>query len=922
MNRADDGLRNAYTDSPDLHPRALVAAAQLMVWLTFHPSAWRNYLARASADIPPAFSIIGLSSRQRQDPGIRRLLWAGHVIWPALVILPLCAITLVLAGGSIPRALLAVTVCGLVMACLSVIAGLATGMLAGAAAIGAGACLVVLYAALPVDRLLLRAAGAGIALGLAGNGVACLAEKRRGSILREVGGALMGVVFAFAAVALAIAAAMIFLPVEKAAGLAIPWPASLWAGLAPAAPLALTAGVSGWRYRRRRIAWAGAGLSLAFGALLGLAFASADPTVLSLAYGAALGAFLTALFALPYLAAQRFTTSPTAAIAGMIGASGLFAVLGVADPGYLNPPALASAAAGLALGFTWPMWRPVALYPAAAVFNLILYRLDERRSARSPCRLRWHPAFWDEAARLRYGGLDEHLILAAEHNPAEARAAIARLADSPQRWAAQAAQIEVEARRLERCPDIVAIASAHDRLPAGLLPGAAGALLLSFSRISQDVETALNHTAAYHRRLDLADAASRLDTLRKELMLSDDPRAARFYAIAERWENLVARQAHVLAHAVELSQEIDNPYIVGVPLTEQQEVFVGRDDISARIEQLLLDRRRPPLMVFGQRRMGKTSLLRNLGRLLPNRIAPLFVDGEVLSGANDYADLLYSMTREMVKSARAQRNLALPAPDRDRLARNPSTYFNEWLDAVEDRLGRDGHDMALLTLDEFETLITVTQRHNARYDDRDMLHLMRHLIQHRPRFKVLLASSHSPEEFQQWAGYLVNLQVIKIGYLSESDTRRLVEHPVDDFALRYEPAALARIYGLTRGHPALVQLLCYEIVNLKNEQAPDQRRLATPSDVEAALTPALSNGGFIFADMRRNQINDAADRVLRLAATLGEGATLRGEEIAARLSMAEAELEDALALLLRRDLLERAAGGYRFQVEMVRRAFV
>jgi hypothetical protein len=38
--------------------------------------------------------------------------------------------------------------------------------------------------------------------------------------------------------------------------------------------------------------------------------------------------------------------------------------------------------------------------------------------------------------------------------------------------------------------------------------------------------------------------------------------------------------------------------------------------------------------------------------------------------------------------------------------------------------------------------------------------------------------------------------------------------------------------------------------------------------------------------------------------------------------MAEAELEDALALLLRRDLLERAAGGYRFQVEMVRRAFL
>lgn len=64
----------------------------------------------------------------------------------------------------------------------------------------------------------------------------------------------------------------------------------------------------------------------------------------------------------------------------------------------------------------------------------------------------------------------------------------------------------------------------------------------------------------------------------------------------------------------------------------------GRSDIVARIEQLLLDRRRPPLLLYGQRRVGRTSLLRNLGRLLPRTIAPLFVDGQRVALAGDYAD--------------------------------------------------------------------------------------------------------------------------------------------------------------------------------------------------------------------------------------------------------------------------------------------
>jgi hypothetical protein len=102
---------------------------------------------------------------------------------------------------------------------------------------------------------------------------------------------------------------------------------------------------------------------------------------------------------------------------------------------------------------------------------------------------------------------------------------------------------------------------------------------------------------------------------------------------------------------------------------------------------------------------------------------------------------------------------------------------------------------------------------------------------------------------------LINAQVLHLGYLKESEARQLIERPVNDFALRYEPDASQRVLDLTRGHPFLVQLLCAEIVVLKNEQDPAIRRLATLADVEAAIPEALNSGSMFFSDIERNQVD-------------------------------------------------------------------
>jgi hypothetical protein len=203
----------------------------------------------------------------------------------------------------------------------------------------------------------------------------------------------------------------------------------------------------------------------------------------------------------------------------------------------------------------------------------------------------------------------------------------------------------------------------------------------------------------------------------------------------------------------------------------------------------------------------------------------------------------------------------------------------------------------------------------GRFDETDVLSMLRHMIQHRPHFKVMLAGSHTLEEFQNWASYLINVQVVKIGCLGPGEARHLIEHPSRSFPLHYEPGASQQVLDLTRGHPALVQLLCYEIVTLKNEQAAPERRLARLADVEAAVPRALTSGSFFFADIQHNQLDEAEAALLRFIAAQGPGAVVSRDDLAGRAT------DRTLAALLQRDLIEAVPGGYTFQVELIRRWF-
>ena len=909
MKQTEQIPKNVYTNAPELRPNWL-GSVQLLFWFFFHPSAWRNHVTHIDPTLRPDFCLAELTLEQWRTPALQRLLAKKYIVWPLVVGL-LTGLALWALGQPQANIVFGVATGVGVGVGISVGIGVAASSAAGVAAgvalgVEAGVAAGIANGPdnLPVTalRAVILVVAFGISVGILSSTVGNVAVRGTSySLARQMGGVIVSVLASLLAVAALIGAA---------GGTPI--------GVAGGAALSVACG---WRARKWR---QGVAFGIALGVICGVAFdvagiisnAAVKQAVLSV--GA--GLVISASFALPHAVAERIAGPWAGAIAGALGLGGLVSLVaaGLWLPGPWMFMLVFLSLVGALLGLTVPWWRHVLSFPFQATYDFLLYRADEQRAAERPSLLRWRSAFWDEFQRLLLPGLDDHLVMVMERDPLEGQAAIEYLSAGYQRWAAQSAQIELDARELERCADVAAISHSHGGLAAGDLEGPASALLRSFSRIGQDMEAALRQASIYNRRLALNNVEDRLDGLLRELTRSGEHYAMRFRPIATKWRQIVAEHVRELAGAVEARQEIDNPYIIGVPLTEMQEIFVGRTDVSAHIEQLLLDRRRPPLLLYGQRRMGKTSLLINLGRLLPSTIIPLFVDLQgPATRASDHAGFLYNIARGMINSAQRQRDLTLPPLSREMLADDPFTYFDEWLDEVEGALGQN---TALLALDEFEALDGALAEEC--FDETAVLGMLRHLIQHRPRFKVLLAGSHTLDELQRWSSYLINVQVVRVGYLKEAETRQLIERPVEDFALHYEPEACQRVIDLTRGHPALVQLLCAEIVALKNEQSPAVRRLATLADVQVAVPDALGHGSFFFADIERNQIGAAELALLRFLAARGEGAVISREAMARQLSGGdEDELERTLDLLARRDLVEWDGEGYRFQVELIRRWF-
>lgn len=340
--------------------------------------------------------------------------------------------------------------------------------------------------------------------------------------------------------------------------------------------------------------------------------------------------------------------------------------------------------------------------------------------------------------------------------------------------------------------------------------------------------------------------------------------------------------------------EIPNDYQPGQPLQANSPIFFGRGEDLQFIREALQPTMNGALVITGERRMGKTSLLCQLVNRLGPAYAAVYLDMQGLA-IDPGMDGFFADLATVIAAG-----LQIEAPPPELFARRPAAAFasNFLPRAIETARPR----RLVLLLDEFEELEARVNRGKL---DRELFSLLRHLMQHQSGLSLVFVGTHQLEELNPayWSVFFNAALHRRIGCLDEAAATALITEPVAG-RLCYDDLAVDRMLRASGGNPYFLQLLCQRLVaNANNEQ----RSFIAPEHISASIEQVVLAGWSHLASLWNEA--DAVERALlgQLAGDTESG-TRSVRQLARSLRTAteapgEAAIEAALKRLVRRDML-------------------
>src|SRR6266487_419052 len=565
------------------------------------------------------------------------------------------------------------------------------------------------------------------------------------------------------------------------------------------------------------------------------------------------------------------------------------------------------------------------LYPISSLSTLWAYRASSKRPAEVFHYLQRSSLYWDERVFLPLPRLQEMLLLAARQDMQRTLEEIAFiLAERPQQIVeAREAVLAIAIDDLEQRRTLPEIAQATQRLNEILLPevrqpGTRWLLsLTSLSDASRNAALCSSPISRQARQKALDEMILSLNNVRPDVAFEDVRLNRRLQAIVKQWMTVALQEVGKLKNMPNLLGNIDNPYVSGQSLKLGDSSFVGRQDLAQQLEQALSrGKNRPTFFLTGERRMGKTSTLNQLPRLLSARYLPIYYDLQLRGISSNSAAFLSTIAGEVsaVLQKRGLRVLKLEytllyEANRENAAA-PYRIFDEWLQELEEVLAQEDLTI-LLTFDEFEKL---REAKEANYLDlKLLLDWFRSVIQNRPRLALLFSGVRGLGDMgPDWAGYFVSTQVLKVGFLSRAEAHRLITKPVTDYPAEqiFGKGVVEEIMNVTGCHPFLVQAVCSKLIDLLNIENRDWAELP---DVAEAMQQVLESWwDTYFQDLWERTTPE--QQLCLFALKKYQCATI--SQIRRHSMLEERTVRDALTTLLRRDLVLREQDSYRISTPL------
>ncbi|GAA6622542.1 CHAT domain-containing protein [Scytonema sp. NUACC26] len=437
--------------------------------------------------------------------------------------------------------------------------------------------------------------------------------------------------------------------------------------------------------------------------------------------------------------------------------------------------------------------------------------------------------------------------------------------------------------------------------------------LTSLSRVIEDTQVVLRSASRAARSFALNRAQGEIKKVLDNAKTLPQAEQGLIVEIAETWKEALLSVAGEVGE-ISITKPIRNPHIIGDPVLGER--FVGREDVMRQLEELwLMGQQLQSVVIYGHRRMGKTSILKNAANLVGSGVKVAYVNLlEVGDAPSGVGEVLIAMSDAVSQVMNLQ-----PPPDGE-LLNLPLLTFRRYLQKVIETL--DGTSL-IIALDEFEKIEDLIAAGKIPVD---FMEFLRGLVQMNSKVAFAFAGLHTLEEMtaDYFQPFFASVIPIHVSFLKRAATRQILANPDEEFPLDYTLEALDKIYDLTNGQPFLVQLVGFQLVRRYNDQVFEQQRPRDPvfglTDVEAVINEDFFKRGRYYFDGVWGQAARGAARqqaIIRAIAPHKEGLSL--EILSHAIGIDGASLQPALQTLKRHDVIEEVEGRYRITVELFRR---
>ena len=448
--------------------------------------------------------------------------------------------------------------------------------------------------------------------------------------------------------------------------------------------------------------------------------------------------------------------------------------------------------------------------------------------------------------------------------------------------------------------------------------------LQRFGHIGQDIAVFQVATSRLNQLAALGRVTDQLEDLREYINQSVlPPEKVILQEILRRWRKLVSEVSGELGQ-IAIAEPVVNPYVAGNPVAG--ELFVGREAILRELEELWLKPGQvDSVLLYGHRRMGKSSILKNLPhRLDGQRNLVVEFNLQRVGKVSSTGELLYALALALYDRLLLPTSSPISEPDEATFLganHNPYQAFNRWLTFLAPYMAERRF---IVAMDEFELIEFAIDEGRV---EAELIEFLRGLIQTTDWFVLALAGLYTLQEkcYDYWNPLFGSIKPRRVSFLSADSTRKLITQPAADFPLDYIQAAIDEIIHLTYGQPYLVQLIGQKLVAQFNyqvfEAGQSRDRPISLDDLRSVINSPefFQDGGAYFTGVWRQAEDSEPPEQTPILKALAEGEKSFTELIAGT-GLSELQVTAALKTLQDHDVVQSTvAGSYSFTVELMRR---